>query len=128
MKKFYNISEISKILNLIKPSNKKPLNHIIRYWEKEFKQVKAKKINNRRYYSLKQVETLKLIKFLLKNKGMTINGVKKILNLNINKLDDYNSDSLKADYYKYFLKNKSKSILEKIKRLKNYGKKNSFKS
>ena len=128
MKKFYNISEISKILNLINPSNKKPLNHIIRYWEKEFKQVKAKKINNRRYYSLKQVETLKLIKFLLKNKGMTINGVKKILNLNINKLDDYNSDSLKADYYKNIFINKSKNILDKIKRLKNYGKKNSFKS
>jgi DNA-binding transcriptional MerR regulator len=128
MKKFYNISEISKILNLIKESNKKPLNHVIRYWEKEFKQIKAKKINNRRYYSLKQVETLKLIKFLLKNKGMTINGVKKILNLNINKLDDYNSDSLKADYYKNIFKNKSKNILEKIKRLKNYGKKNSFKS
>jgi len=128
MKKFYNISEISKILNLIKESNKKPLNHIIRYWEKEFKQIKAKKINNRRYYSLKQVETLKLIKFLLKNKGMTINGVKKILNLNINKLDDYNSDSLKADYYKNIFKNKSRNILEKIKKLKNYGKKNSFKS
>ena len=128
MKKFYNISEISKILDLINPSNKKPLNHVIRYWEKEFKQVKAKKINNRRYYSLKQVETLKLIKFLLKNKGMTINGVKKILNLNINKLDDYNSDSLKADYYKNIFINKSKNILEKIKRLRNYGKKNSFKS
>ena len=41
-----------------------------------------------------------MIKFLLKNKGMTISGVKNILNLNINKLDDYNSDSLKADYYK----------------------------
>ena len=46
-----------------------------------------------------------MIKFLLKNKGMTISGVKNLLNLNINKLDDYNSDSLKADYYKNF-KNK----------------------
>ena len=128
MKKFYNISETSKILNLINPSNKKPLNHIIRYWEKEFKQVKAKKINNRRYYSLKHVEILKLIKFLLKNKGMTINGVKKILNLNVNKLDDYNSDSLKADYYKVSLKKKGKNLLEKIKKLKNYGKKNALKS
>ena len=128
MSKFCNISELSKILKLINPSTKKPLNHVIRYWEKEFKQVKPKKINNRRYYSLKQVETLKLIKFLLKNKGMTISGVKKILNLNINKLDDYNSDSLKAEYYKNNIKNKSRSILEKIKRLRNYGKKNSFKS
>ena len=128
MSKFYNISDLSKILNLINPSNKKPLNHVIRYWEKQFKQVKSKKINNRRYYSSKQVETLKLIKFLLKNKGMTVSGVKKILNLNINKLDDYNSDSLKAEYYKDNIKKKSRSILEKIKRLRNYGKKNSFKS
>ena len=128
MSKFYTISELSKILNLINPSNKKPLNHVLRYWEKEFKQVKPKKINNRRYYSSKQVEMVKLIKFLLKNKGMTINGVKKIMNLNINKLDDYNSDSLKAEYYKDNIKKKSRSILEKIKRLRNYGKKNSFKS
>ena len=128
MSKFYNISDLSKILNLINPSNKKPLNHIIRYWEKQFKQVKSKKINNRRYYSSKQVETLKLIKFLLKNKGMTVSGVKNILNLNIKKLDDYNSDSLKAEYYKDNIKKKSRSILEKIKKLRNYGKKNSFKS
>jgi DNA-binding transcriptional MerR regulator len=128
MSKFYSISELSKILNLINPSNKKPLNYIIRYWEKQFKQIKPKKINNRRYYSVKQVEFLKLIKFLLKNKGMTISGVKNILNSKINKLDDYNSDSLKAEYFKNKIKNKSENILGKIKRLKNYGKKNSFKS
>ena len=128
MSKFYNISDLSKILNLINPSNKKPLNHVIRYWEKQFKQVKSKKINNRRYYSSKQVETLKLIKFLLKNKGMTVSGVKNILNLNIKKLDDYNSDSLKAVYYKNSLKIKSKKLLIKVKKLKNYGKKNAFKS
>ena len=51
MKKFYSISELSKNLNLIDPSSNKPLNHILRYWEKEFKQIKPKKINNRRYYS-----------------------------------------------------------------------------
>ena len=125
MSKFYNISELSKILNLINQTNKKPLNHVLRYWEKNFRQVKPKKINNRRYYSIKQVETLKLIKFLLKNKGMTISGVKKILNLNINNLDDYNSDGLKAEYYKNSIKIKSKSILNKLKKLKHYGKKNS---
>tara|TARA_B100001093_G_scaffold486294_1_gene521490 strand:- start:16 stop:402 length:387 start_codon:yes stop_codon:yes gene_type:complete len=128
MNKFYNISELSKILNLINQSNKKPLNHVLRYWEKNFKQIKPKKINNRRYYSIKQVEILKLIKFLLKNKGMTISGVKKILNLNTNKLDDYNSDGLKAEYYKDSIKNKTKSILNKLKKLKQYGKKNSSKS
>ena len=128
MKSFVTISELAKILNLIDKSSKKPLNHILRYWETEFKQIKPKKINSRRYYSIKQVETLKLIKFLLKNKGMTISGVKNILNFNTNKLDGYNSDSLKADYYKKNFKDKSKSLLEKIKKLKKYGKKNSFKS
>jgi len=126
--RLFNISEVSKIIKLVDESNKKPLNYILRYWEKKFKQIRPKKINNRRYYTEQQVEIIKLIKFLLKSKGMTISGVKNLLNLNVNKLDDYNSDSLKADYYKNIFKNKSKNILEKIKRLRNYGKKNSFKS
>ena len=128
MSKLLNISEVSKAINLVDASNNKPLNYILRYWEKEFKQIKPKKINNRRYYTEEQVEIIKLIKFLLKNKGMTVSGVKNILNLNINKLDDYNSDSLKADYYKSSLKNKSLKLLNKIKILKKHGKKNTLKS
>tara|TARA_B100000767_G_scaffold216741_1_gene204338 strand:- start:382 stop:762 length:381 start_codon:yes stop_codon:yes gene_type:complete len=124
MKKFITISELAKILNLIDPSSKKPLNYVLRYWEKEFKQIKPKKINNRRYYSPEQVEIVKLIKFLLKNKGMTVSGVKSILNIKINKLDDYDSDGLKVDYYKKKFKEKSKVLLEKINKLKKYGKKN----
>ena len=125
MTKLYNISELSKILNLIDPKTKKPQNHILRYWEKEFREIKPKKINNRRYYSLNQVEKAKMIKFLLKNKGMTISGVKNLLNLNTNYLDDDKSHSLKADYYKKVLKDKSIDLLEKIKKIKSYGKKNS---
>ena len=128
MSKFFKISEVSVYLDLVNPLSKKPLNHILRYWEKEFKQIKPKKINNRRYYSAEQVEILKKIKFLVKNKGMTISGAKKLLNLNINKLDDYDLDSLKADYYKNSLRNKSKNLLNKIENLKKYGKKNSSKS
>ena len=127
MKKLYTISELSKILNLIHP-NKKTQNHTLRYWEKEFKQIRPKKINNRRYYSLDQVEAAKLIKFLLKSKGMSITGVKNVFKSNINKLDDYNSDSLKADYYIKNFKEKSINLLKKIKNLKKYGKKNSLKS
>ena len=128
MTKLLKISEVCKYLNLIDPKSKKPNTHVLRYQEKEFKQIKPKKINNRRYYSSKQVEIIKMVKFLLKNKGMTIIGVKNILNLNTNKLDDHNSYGLKADYYKIKIKNKSKSLLEKIEKLKSYGKKNSFKS
>ena len=118
MTKFFNISEVSKIIKLVDPSTNKPLNHILRYWEKEFKEIKPIILNKRRYYSEKQINIIKLIKFLLKDKGMTINGVKNILKSNINSLDDYNSYSLKADYLKENLKVKSKTILEKIKKLK----------
>ena len=125
MKKLFTISEVSKSMDLVDEKTKKPLNHVIRFWENEFKQIKPQYIKNRRYYSSSQVETIKLIKFLLKSKGLTISGVKNVINSNINKLDDYNSNSLKADYYKKSLGIKSKTILDKIKNLKKYGKKNS---
>ena len=125
MSKLIKISELSKMLNLVDPMTKKPLNHVLRYWEREFKEIKPKKINNIRYYSSKQVEIIKMIKFLLKNKGMTILGVKNLLNTNINKLDDHKGHSLKADYYRNILKLKSKTLVEKINKIKNYGKKNS---
>ena len=128
MSKLITISELSKKLNLINPKNKKPLNHVLRYWESEFKLIKPKIINKRRYYSNNQVEICKLIKFLLKDKKMTIKGAKNLLNFNTNKLDDYKLDSLKADYYKLILKEKSNNLLIKMKKLKNYGKKISRKS
>ena len=124
MNKLIKISELSKMLNLVDPMTKKPLNHILRYWEREFKEIKPKKINNIRYYSSKQIEIIKMIKFLLKSKGMTILGVKNLLNTNINKLDDHKGHSLKADYYRNILKLKSKTLVEKINKIKNYGKKN----
>ena len=124
MNKLIKISELSKMLNLVDPMTKKPLNHILRYWEREFKEIKPKKINNIRYYSSKQIEIIKMIKFLLKSKGMTILGVRNLLNSNINKLDDHKGHSLKAEYYKKLLKLKNKNLLEKIKKIKNYGKKN----
>ncbi len=123
MTKLVGISELAKKLGIIDKKNKKPLNYVLRYWEKEFKQIKPKLINNRRYYTPENIEIFKLIKFLIKNKKMTIKGVKIVLNSNINKLDDYNLNSLKADYYKISLKEKTDKILNKIKTLKKYGKK-----
>ena len=125
MSKLINISEASKQLNLIDKISKKPLNHILRYWEKEFKEIRPKKINNRRYYTSEQFEILKMIKFLLKNRGMTITGVKTLLKSKINKLDDTNNLSLKAEYYRANIKTKSKLLLKKIKKINSYGKKNS---
>ena len=126
MDKLLTISDLAAMLDLINPQNKKPQNHILRFWEKEFKQIKPKIINNRRYYDKNQVEIIRLIKFLLKDKAMTIKGVKKLLNSNIKKLDDYDSIRLKTDYFKNNLKLKSKKILDKVNRIKRYGKKNSY--
>tara|TARA_Y100001936_G_C15497416_1_gene371524 strand:- start:102 stop:479 length:378 start_codon:yes stop_codon:yes gene_type:complete len=122
MKKLLSISELAKLLNLINKKTKKPLNHVIRYWEKEFPSIKPVLLNKRRYYSSKQIEKIELIKYLLKDKGLTINGVQKVIKSNINSLDDYNSISLQTDYIKQNIKIKSKKILEKIKTIK-HGKK-----
>ena len=123
MKKLLNISGLSRLLNLVNKKDKKPLNHIIRYWEKEFKEIKPKIINNRRYYPEDQVELIKKIKFMLHDKGMTVSGVKKLLKKKINKLDVSNSYSLQEIYQKKKIKEKSKSVLERVNRLKDYGKK-----
>ena len=69
-----------------------------------------------------------MIKFLLKDKELTIKGVKKVLNSNFKQLDDYKTYGLKADYYKDKIKIKSKEVLERLKKLKKNGKKNTYKS
>ena len=126
MNKLINISELSKLLKIVNIKTKRPSNYVLRYWEKEFKQIKPIIIKNRRYYSRKQIKIIKLIKFLLKDRGMTISGVKNVLKSNINSLDDYNSYSLKTEYHKREIKDKSKKLLDKLKKIKKYGQKNSY--
>ena len=96
---YKTIGEVAKILNL--KSNKREVpTHIIRFWETQFKQIKPKILNsNRRYYDENCINLLKKVKFLLKDQGMTINGVKKILNNGQQslKLDEIADKSIKAD-------------------------------
>ena len=118
---YKTIGEVAKILNL-KSNNKGVLpTHIIRFWETQFKQIKPKILNsNRRYYDEKTINLLKKVKFLLKEQGMTINGVKKILNNEDSlKLDEIADKSIRTEN----LKNKLIRISNKLKELKN-GKKN----
>ncbi len=128
MSKLISISKLSIILKLVSQKTKKPSNYILRYWEKEFKQIKPIIINKRRYYSEEQVQIIKFIKYLLKDEGMTIDGAKNLLNKKkTNKLDDHKSFGLKEVYYKKNLQEKSKSILKRIKELRNkHGKKNTY--
>ena len=78
-KKLFNISTLAEKVGLI-DDNGKPKTHVIRFWEKKFKEIKPKLIQNkRRYYNQKDVEMLKLIIYLLKDQKLTIDGAKKLL-------------------------------------------------
>jgi DNA-binding transcriptional MerR regulator len=113
-----NISQVAKVLGLINKKSKKPLTHTLRFWETKFKQLKPTILSgNRRYYSSKNIKILKMIIFLLKEQGLTINGAIKLMNDPANKLDETKASSINAEYYKKNIKTKSKNILEKIKKI-----------
>jgi DNA-binding transcriptional MerR regulator len=114
---YKTISEVVKILNLKSKKGHSLPTHTIRFWEKEFKQIKPKIFNgNRRYYDNKNIEILKKVHFLLKEQGMTIKGVKKILNNKEPlKLDEISNHSIKA----LNIKKKLVKISNIIKTLKN---------
>ena len=113
---YKTIGEVVKILNLKSKNKNISPTHTIRFWEKQFKQIKPKVLNgNRRYYNYKNIELLKKIQFLLKEQGMTINGVKKLLNnRDALKLDETKNASIRA----YDIKNKLIKISNLVKNLK----------
>ena len=121
VKNYLNISELSIRLNLINKKTGKPLNHILRFWEKEFSEIKPVILKgNRRYYNQKQVDKITYIKFLLRDKGLTIKGAKNILK-GKKIIDETDKNNIEKDYFKMSIKKKSKNILKKIKGIKNYG-------
>ena len=78
---YKTIGEVTKELNLIDKKTGLLQTHTIRYWETQFRQIKPTiRAGKRRYYSEKDFKIIRYIKFLLKNRGLTINGAKKILN------------------------------------------------
>ena len=116
---YKTIGEVTKILKLKSNIKGELPTHTIRFWEKQFKQVKPKILNaNRRYYDEECINTLKKIKFLLKDQGMTINGVKKILNGEQSlELDEMANNSIKVDNFRNKLIKISKMV-KNIKSLK----------
>ena len=85
---YKTIGEVAKELDLVNKETGQLQTHTIRYWETQFKQIKPTiRAGKRRYYSNKSFEIIKYVKFLLKEKGLTIKGVKKMLN-------DNNSETL----------------------------------
>jgi len=113
---YKTISEVAELLNLISSKTGKVSTHTIRFWEKEFKQIKPKIFaGNRRYYDNKTIKILKNIKFLLKDKGMTIKGVKKHLLNHESDLDETINTTINT---KNILKSRLSKISSIIKQLK----------
>ncbi len=110
---YKSIGEVAKLLNLVSQKTGKLNTHTIRFWEKEFRQIRPKIFSGkRRYYDDKTIEILKKIKFLLKERGMTINGVKKyLINKNSFDLDEFSNTSINSK------NNNLKSQIEKISKL-----------
>ena len=118
--KYKSIGEVARILNLFNKKKDSFNTHTIRFWEKEFKQIKPKIFSGkRRYYNDETINILKKIKYLLKDKGMTLNGVKKLLNSDESNIDEFYNTSIKQ---KKIVKTKIKTIKNIIKNIKdNHG-------
>ena len=122
---YKTIGEVAEIVGLIDKKRGTLSTHTIRFWEKEFSQIKPKILSGkRRYYSNKEIRIIKLIKYLLKEKGMTIKGVKAVLNnpksLSLDDTTKYsvNNQSLNKEKIKDKIKKISK-IIDELKELKN---------
>ena len=112
-KAYKTIGEVAEILKLESSGDKKNT-HTIRYWESEFKQIKPTIINKRRYYDEKNIDLLKKIKFLLKDKGMTISGAKKHLNEDFFDIDGKKNQTINALDLKFKL-NKINKLIKDLK-------------
>ena len=116
--KYKTIGEVAQILNLVSKKNGSLSTHTIRFWEKNFKQIKPKLFyGKRRYYDNASIEILKRIKYLLKDKGMTLSGVKKALNSENSDIDEIHNTSIRQ---KKIIKSKLQNIRSLINKIKNY--------
>ena len=117
-KLYKSIGEVAEILNLVDSKTGKLSTHTIRFWEKEFKQIKPQIFaGKRRYYDRNTIEILKKIQFLLKNKGMTIKGAKKYFQTKEYKLDEDDNKTIN----KKIIKTKLDKISNILKHLKSNG-------
>ena len=116
---YKSIGEVAKILNLVNKKKGSLNTHTIRFWEKEFNNIKPKIFaGKRRYYDNKSIEVLQKIKFLLKNQGLTIKGAKKVLSTSESfRLDDLSNKPINVDK-NIVLKKKISKISKLVKEIK----------
>lgn len=71
-KLYYTIGEVSEMFDVNQS--------LLRYWESEFKTIKPKRSpKGTRYYSQKDIEEIKLVHYLLRERKLKIEGAKQVL-------------------------------------------------
>lgn len=74
-KKFYRIGDVAELLQLPQST--------IRFWEKEFSELRPRRnAGGTRLYTPSDIEQLRIIRFLIKEKGLTIEGAREHLRRN----------------------------------------------
>ncbi|HJC94116.1 MAG TPA: MerR family transcriptional regulator [Candidatus Phocaeicola excrementigallinarum] len=71
LKLFYSISEVAKMFDVNES--------LLRYWEKEFPIISPKKAGHSRQYRKEDIENIRMVYYLVKEKGMTLAGAKQRL-------------------------------------------------
>ncbi len=119
---YKTIGEVTKEVGLVNKKTGKLQTHTIRYWESQFNQIKPSvKAGGRRYYSSNILKIIKYVKFLLKDRGLTISGAKKILNnQESDSIDDDEIIGINKSNFKDTknIKQKIKNISKIVKELK----------
>lgn len=74
-KRYYRIGDVASILNI--PTS------TLRFWEKEFTIIKpVRNQKNTRLYTPKDIETIKMIHFLVKEKGLKLDAAQALIRRN----------------------------------------------
>lgn len=74
-KQFYKIKDVAELLGVSQPT--------LRYWESEFPECRPKRSpKNIRYYTPEDIETLRIIYYLLKVKGLKVDAAKEQMRVN----------------------------------------------
>ncbi len=74
-KKYYKISEVAEILGVNAST--------LRFWEKEFTIIRPKRnAKNTRFYTPADIETIKMVYFLVKEKGLKLDAAQEQIRVN----------------------------------------------
>ncbi len=92
-KEYFTIGEVAELMSIAAS--------VLRYWETQFKVLRPKKVRKRRYYTRRDIELVKRIHNLLYEQKMTIDGARKELENQEEKIDKRNNILLeiKKDLY-----------------------------